>query len=105
MAAISETIRGRTSWLTAARVPRSSMRLFALMANGNEGGDECRPLSIRQAADHMGIAVDTARACFKHPRAWQTVLRLVDERSGRIGRRAISPQRIAVGLSQRLRTD
>jgi hypothetical protein len=65
------------------------------MANGNDSGGECHPLSIRQAADHMGIAVEDARACFKHPRSWQTLLRMVDERSGR-------PRRIADGLSRRL---
>jgi hypothetical protein len=79
------------------------MRLFSLMATGDGSSPDCRPLSIRQAADHMGIAVDDARACFKHPRAWQMLLRMVDERSGHIHPPLDSPRRIADGLSRRLR--
>jgi hypothetical protein len=73
------------------------MRLFSLMANGDESGER-RPLSIRQAADRMGISVEDARRCFRHPRAWQMLLRMVDERSRR-------PRRIAGGGLSRLRMD
>jgi hypothetical protein len=69
------------------------MRLFTLMANGD--GGECRPLSIKEAADRIGITVAAARRCFNHPYAWQTVLHLVDERR----------DRIHSGLSRRLRMD
>jgi hypothetical protein len=81
-AAGSQMPRKQTGRPVSGAVPHSAMRLFTLMANGDAG--ECRPLSIQEAANHMGIEVNVARACFTHPYAWQTVLHLVDERGDRI---------------------
>jgi hypothetical protein len=63
--------------LHAAPIPHFAMQLFTLMAIG-DGRGERRPLSIREASDRLGITLGVARSCFRHPRAWQILLRLVD---------------------------
>ena len=54
--------------------------LFSLMAKGD--AVERRPLSLKEAADRLGMSVNEARACFSHPLAWRTFLALVGRGGG-----------------------
>jgi hypothetical protein len=57
---------------------RRRLELITLMARGSL--DSRRRLSLKEAADRLGMSVLEARACFARPTAWQTFIELVGTR-------------------------
>ena len=57
---------------------RRRLELITLMARGSL--DSRRRLSLKEAADRLGIGVLEARACFAYPTAWKTFIELAGTR-------------------------